>query len=52
MTTIKDNTISINRDTLEEYSTFIDLVSHERDKIFLNYIESDSYDDLINYLDN
>ena len=52
MVTIKNNTISVDKNTLTEYSTFIDLVSHERDKIFWNYIKSDSYDDLVDYLDN
>jgi hypothetical protein len=36
---------------LEEYSVFIDVVSHERDKIYWNYIKSDSFDELVNYLD-
>ena len=52
MTTVKDNLISVNKDTLEEYSIFIDVVSHERDKIFGKYVESNNYDDLLSYLDN
>lgn len=49
--TVANNTVCIDKDTLEEYSTFIDVVSHERDKIFWNYIKSDSFDELANYLD-
>ncbi|MDD5770040.1 MAG: hypothetical protein PHE25_03665 [Candidatus Gracilibacteria bacterium] len=52
MVTIIDDNICVNKNTLEEYSIFIDVVSHERDKIFGNYIESNNYNDLVNYLDN
>ncbi len=52
MSVVKDNIISVDRNVLEEYSIFIDVVSHERDKIFWNSITSDKYDELVDYLDN
>lgn len=47
-----DSTVLVDKRSLEEYSLFIDMVSHERDKIFWNYKKSGSYEDLVNYLDN
>ncbi len=48
---VANNTVCIDKNILEEYSVFIDVVAHERDKIFWNYIKSDSFDELVNYLD-
>lgn len=48
----RKNLVSVDKSTLEEYSIFVDIVSHERDKLFWNYLESNSLKDLVNYLDN
>jgi len=51
MTHFQSSVVEVDKALLEEYSVFIDIVSHERDKIFWNYIKSDSFDELTNYLD-
>jgi len=30
----RKNLVSVDKNILEEYSTFVDIVSHERDKLF------------------
>ncbi len=47
----RKNLVSVDKNVLEEYSTFVDIVSHERDKLFWNYVESDYLKELVDYLD-